>query len=1021
MLTGGRPLRRRVLAPAFAALALALGAPADAAPAVPLDIREGPMATALADLARQARIDLLYDRKLVRGLTSRPVRGRFNGEVALARLLAGSGIGYRTTPDGAYVLFVIPAPAAVEVGDGAIAELLVVGRRTQNVDIRRTENDIQPYRISGRRELDTSGRETVDEFLRARESANAQQGAAALGGGDPRSTVDLRGFGEASTLVLVDGRRMPFVPTLVGEFYQADINGIPLGAVERVEVLTTTAGGIYGPGAVGGVVNVVLRRDYRGADLTVQGGISDRGDAQNDRIEARLGFTPDHGKTDVMLYVSHAEAAPLRAGARDYLERADRRRFTNDPDAYAADLPVRNGVSVLALRPGETLSLDPAYGGAALNARYTFLPLGFSGTPADAGALLAANAGKLPLELADDASGRRRYIATSPTVTSGLFNARRKFGPHVEAFVDGLYARNRGRWVGTLGAPTLAQGATRPGNPFAQDILLTFPVGGAERIERDVALDVDRWTVGLIADLPRGWKATADYTASRLRYRQTEDSANTGAALADAVRTGAPGPDGSLTFAPFANWAAVAAALPALGFQDVTLYRLRERSGDSSVRLAGPVLTLPGGPLTVTLLGEDRHDRVADSASAGRIFPSRSQAVLSGYGEIRAPLGTPDADNPLLRGLELQLAVRYDRVTQRGAASPFSLTNDGRFLVRNDGVTYTAGARLLPSRHLMLRASVATGERPTTLSDLQTLEGVSTGGPADPRRGGRPIGSEGAYASYLQGSTRVRPAQAQSFTVGAVLNPEGRGRPRLSVDYSRIVVSDEPAPFPLSAAALLANEALYPDRVLRAPLTPADAAAGFTAGRVIGIDTTLANLGRTLVETVDAKFDWQLPTTGVGDVRLYGAATWQPTYRTRRAPTSPTIDRVGHIDGPLEWRGNAGVEWVTGPVSVDLNAQYYSHYRVTTADPARNSGNGQDVIFQGSEFVPAQVYVDLNIRRRFTLPADAGLLRVLDARLSVQNLFDHSPPIVAAVSSLGFSAYGDPRCRRLVATLSAQF
>ncbi|MNY73069.1 hypothetical protein D3C86_2117570 [compost metagenome] len=65
--------------------------------------------------------------------------------------------------------------------------------------------------------------------------------------------------------------------------------------------------------------------------------------------------------------------------------------------------------------------------------------------------------------------------------------------------------------------------------------------------------------------------------------------------------------------------------------------------------------------------------------------------------------------------------------------------------------------------------------------------------------------------------------------------------------------------------------------------------------------------------------------------------------------------------------------------------------------------------------------MDLNLRRRFTAPFGPGPLRTLEARLSIQNLFDQSPPIIASSSALGFSAYGDPRRRWITASLSAQF
>jgi outer membrane receptor protein involved in Fe transport len=141
-----------------------------------------------------------------------------------------------------------------------------------------------------------------------------------LDNGETVSEIDLRGLGSNGTLILLDGRRLPSIPTSDRplSFRQADLNAIPLHAIARVETLTGTAGGIYGFGALGGVVNVILKRDYRGVDLHGTAGITSRGDARRLGLEGRIGFTPNEGRTDVMLYLGHTRSRPLLLGDRDY-------------------------------------------------------------------------------------------------------------------------------------------------------------------------------------------------------------------------------------------------------------------------------------------------------------------------------------------------------------------------------------------------------------------------------------------------------------------------------------------------------------------------------------------------------------------------------------------------------------------------------------------------------------------------------------------------------------------------------
>lgn len=205
-----------------------------------VDVRAGALQDALTELARENGVDILYSADQVRGWRTPAIKGRLTTQQALALLLTGSGVGYRLTPDGVFVLFELPRRQIADPGDGAISEVLVVGRRSQNADIRRTENDIQPYEVLGPRDLRVAVQDNLDQYLRERLPANAQVIAPSQyvnNTGGANSAVDLRGVGLQRTLVLVDGRRLPSMPSRVAGLEQSDINAIPLGAVERIETL----------------------------------------------------------------------------------------------------------------------------------------------------------------------------------------------------------------------------------------------------------------------------------------------------------------------------------------------------------------------------------------------------------------------------------------------------------------------------------------------------------------------------------------------------------------------------------------------------------------------------------------------------------------------------------------------------------------------------------------------------------------------------------------------------------------
>ncbi len=686
----------------------------------------------------------------------------------------------------------------------------------------------------------------------------------------------MRGVGTQRTLVLIDGRRVPGLPTEAAGFDQGDFNAIPLGAVERVETLTSTAGGIHGPSAVGGVVNVVLRRDYRGADLTVVSGLSDRGDAGRVRFEGRIGFSPDEGRTDVMLFASYATAQSFHASDRDYARRALRRQTANSPATFLAWSVAADAVIVRSTT-GAPLRLDPALGGATLSSSYTFLPIDFTGSPETRVAALLANSGKLPTNPPPGRAGERMSLAATPEVGSVLLNVRHKLSDRFELFADGLYFSNRGRAF-TPNATT--QGftpANAPTNPFTDFVLFSFPTPDLFT-ERDASIKVRRFSGGLIASLPRSWQASADYTIGRTILHTDFYSRRPGSGVVQSLGNGLAGANGLPAIAPLGDFTTLQTAISSQSSDTVILTRLTNHFRDATVRAAGPLVTLPAGPLTLTLLGEFRREHIPQSERFGlsngvfapSVTPARTQAVRSGYVEVRAPLVPRDAVFVLARGLELQLALRRDdvRTTFPENVLAGATFDEGRTTIRHEASVFTVGGRAFPAPWLMLRGSLATGEAPPDLRHLQErairVAFDNPSEPRDPRRGGRRLTQDGPYLWIRGGSHDIAQEKGRTMSAGVVLNPSGRDGPRVSVDYSRIDVRDEIVAFPLTVQQLMDLESRYPDRVEREPLSAADAALGYTVGRVTALHTGLINAGRSVADAVDIQLDWTLPPTTPG-------------------------------------------------------------------------------------------------------------------------------------------------------------
>ena len=128
-----------------------------------------------------------------------------------------------------------------------------------------------PVQIITREQIDRSGSSTVAEVLRNLPANSTASFDETFTGSFARGSagVSLRGLGQKSTLTLINGRRMAvyaFAQNLQDSF--VDLNSIPLAAIERIEVLKDGASAIYGSDAIAGVVNIILRKDYRGLEAT---------------------------------------------------------------------------------------------------------------------------------------------------------------------------------------------------------------------------------------------------------------------------------------------------------------------------------------------------------------------------------------------------------------------------------------------------------------------------------------------------------------------------------------------------------------------------------------------------------------------------------------------------------------------------------------------------------------------------------------------------------------------------------
>lgn len=164
-------------------------------------------------------------------------------------------------------------------------------------------------------DIAASGVSTLDELLRKLPSVTLQGiNKNDNNGGDGLAFIDLRNLGIQRTLVLVNGRR--FVTNGTGVSEAVDLNNIPVAMIERVEVLLDGASAIYGSDAIGGVVNIILKRDFEGVNVELFGGITGQGDGEEVGASLTLGHTFDRG--NITTNFSYMNRQPIRQSDRGW-------------------------------------------------------------------------------------------------------------------------------------------------------------------------------------------------------------------------------------------------------------------------------------------------------------------------------------------------------------------------------------------------------------------------------------------------------------------------------------------------------------------------------------------------------------------------------------------------------------------------------------------------------------------------------------------------------------------------------
>ena len=198
-----------------------------------------------------------------------------------------------------------------EQRQASLEEVVITGSRVKRKDL----NSSSPVSSFGSEEIQFSGSSNIEDVLADLPQVLPSTGGNTVNNGyDGGATVNLRGLGETRSLTLVNSRR--YVPGNISG--AVDINSIPAGLVERVEIVTGGASAVYGSDAMSGVVNFILKDDFQGIETSAQYGITGRGDGESWRYDLLAGSNLDDGRGNATFYLSYDRRGQISQADREW-------------------------------------------------------------------------------------------------------------------------------------------------------------------------------------------------------------------------------------------------------------------------------------------------------------------------------------------------------------------------------------------------------------------------------------------------------------------------------------------------------------------------------------------------------------------------------------------------------------------------------------------------------------------------------------------------------------------------------
>lgn len=877
-------------------------------------------------------------------------RRALSGVSLLALALIGTGTAWAQTADeAANETTEVPVPQSeIEpVKAGADGDVIVI----TGSSIRGVPPTGSNLISVSREDIRTIGANTTPDLLASVPQLNSfNTSPRAANGGAGAFAPGLRSLPASATLPLMNGHRL-----VAGGTNQTnpDFPFIPDLAIERVEIVADGASAIYGSDAVAGVVNFITRKRFAGVEASARYGMADDYHTASGSVLAGH----DWGSGSVVAAYQYAENGNIVGVDRDY--------------------------RVVDFRP---------YGG--VDTRTTVCPSPNVLVDTTAYSVYYAAPELAPNTQNYCDNGAVADLVPKSRVHSGYLTAQQELSEDIILWGEVLYSDRQDEVRQPPPAGAGASGGVilynLPG--FANPYFQTPPGTGA------TTEFVQFRTDNLYG---------ADHIVNRFGVRALNSSAGVDTFIAGDLKLSVYGTFDEAhndSYLPAIDPAALDAA--ALGttpgtaldpFGDGTspevAAAITDYAGDLAIRqqtylgaakVDGPLLSLPGGELKIAVGAEYRHETFRQRGIYGGspVPEDLSRNIESVYGELFIPIFGAGNEQPLLRSLDVSLSGRYDHY------SDFGSTTNPKIGVNWD-----------PVHGVTLRGTYGRSFRAPGLRDVGATVGayyynaaaIAGSSYRDPIRGDAQVDT----VFLLGGNRDLQPEKAETFSIGADLNPDFLPNFHASATFYDIRYTNV---IGTPGGAIAFTDPTFASVVYRDP-TDAQIAdllslavpVNFVPGALPSIGNLLdfrqGNFGVRKTNGLDFDVGYKLPT-GFGAVYAGVAGNYILNFETQLSPTAPISDSLKLGIPKATVRGTLGAQ--VGPV----NAVAFVNYR----DGVTN----QYATPTGTAEYDADAYTTVDLRLSVQLP-DVGVAEGTELGVQVNDLFDATPPFFPGTDGIGGS------------------